>query len=430
MGEETCYIIISGGGRNDRTWRIAQLMAINEQLKETARKCPNSTRSNYVMPTGLSPVEVHWLGGLVFRLVCTVAADASQSPLLAAHREGQIVESARIHVHSPKNNIRDVNDERARASVPGRAWCSKLTDKPRDPRLAPKWLEPNDKLRMASLIIDHAVRTLCRTDQPRSKTMSEIDARPDSVFDYFWGRYLRGNRLLAGGGEDGALLLEHCAWWRNVIWADNATQVTPVRPQELDHDTREAEWPQPAPVVAAPPPNSQTAVRAVQKRAAAAQKVERALLPGALLPQLNGAHESHREPFTGLVTPAMLAEAAHMPPAPEDDRVSTVSSSSSNGSGNGTAVSEAGTILKMSLRLDDIENLWSKTVGNPDFGGVWSGGPSPVERKYFGIKDVSDSCGPWSKAPTALFTNQLRQKQPVATKCVPAAPSAQPPARW
>lgn len=427
MGEETCYIILSGAGRNDRTWRIAQLMAINEQLKETAHKCPNSTRSNYVTPTGLCPVEVHWLGGLVFRLVCTVAADASQSPLLAAHRKGQIVESARIHVHSPKNNIMHVNDERARASVPGRAWCSRLTDKPRDPRLAPKCLDHNDKLRMASVIIDHAVRTLCRTDQPRSKTMSEIDARPDSVFDFFWGRYLRGNRFLEKGGEDGALLLEHRAWWRNILSPGPAEAATPVRPQELDHDTREAEWPQPAPVVAAPP-NSQTAVRAVQKRATAARKLETQLLPGALLPQLNGTHESHREPFTGLVTPAMLVEAAHMPSAPEDDRVSTVSSSSS--SGNSTAVSEAGTILKMSLRLDDIENLWSKTVGNPDFGGVWSGGPSPVERKYFGIKDVSDSCGPWSKVPTALFTNQQRPKQPTGAKCVPAAPSAPPPARW
>jgi len=417
MGGETCYIIVSGAGRNDRTWRIAQLMAINEQLQATSHERPNSIRSNYVTPTGLRPVEVHWLGGLVFRLVCTVTADASQSPLLAAHREGQIVETARIHVHSPENNIMDVNDERARASVPGRAWCSKLTDKPRNLKLIPKCLDHNEKLRMASVIIDHAIRTLCRTDQPRSKTMSEIDAKPDSVFDYFWGRYLRGDRLLAGGGEDGALLLEHCVWWRNIHSPGPAEGATPVRPQELDHDTREAEWPQPAPAVAALP-TAQTTVRSTQQRAAPARKLETELLPGALLPQLNCAHESHREPFTGLVTPAMLAQEADNS-ASEDDRVS-----------DGTTASGADTILNMSLRLDDMQNLWESTIGNPEIGGLWSGRPSPVERKYFGLKDIG-SCGPWSQAG-ALFADQpwrrRRESWPAADAGLAARPGdASPP---
>ena len=73
-----------------------------------------------------------------------------------------------------------------------------------------------------------------------------------------------------------------------------------------------------------------------------------------------------------------------------------------------TAAREAETILSVSVKLDDLQRLFHVAGGGPLPGNIWAGGPSPAERKYFGMKDVA-ACGPWGKADT-LFVDQPWRK--------------------
>ena len=57
--------------------------------------------------------------------------------------------------------------------------------------------------------------------------------------------------------------------------------------------------------------------------------------------------------------------------------------------------------MSVSLKLDDLQRLFHVAGGKPMPGNIWAGGPSPVERKYLGMKDVA-ACGRWGRAD-ALF---------------------------
>jgi len=326
---ETCYIIVAGP-RHERVQRFGQLAAMNKLLN------PNVKAHAHGLVSGIWPIEVHHLGDDVFRVVCVLGADASSSPLLKPHRDGNITPSARVYVMTAgRETLREAKDI---CVIPGRSHHVKPSNAKIGKGGFPFLLNHVERLQMASVIVDAAVRV-----QRRASVQS-------GVFDVFWSNYLNGERFLVHG--------DHMELVRNQnIWTQ---RLAPPPPPELDLSRKE-EWPPPAaaPAAAPPPPT-----------------------------------------FQGLVTPAMIA--AHNGAPHDDDCVSTVSS----------ILSEANTICSMSLKIDDVQNLWKKTIGSPGTGGpVWAGGPSPIEIKYTGLRE--DACPVW-KTPDLFEDQPWRKPSPIA----------------
>lgn len=373
---ETAYFVLEGAprGRSHRLSRVAQIVAINELLKPDLR---NHARNEV---SGLWPIEVHWLGKQAFRVVCLVGEDASRSPLLKPHRDGNVMHDVRIFLQ--KAGQAPPGEARATCLIPQCDFVlpRSSSSKPQGNRGdMPCVMNHTSRVRMAGAIVDDALRTV-------SMRLFDLAKHPQNVFGNFWHDYERGARMLARTNYNDirALALE----WRQRFEGTPVHPVAhppgPLRPQELDHDTREAEWPAPLPApggVLVPLVAMRTAEqRAKATRLREARKAE-GLLPGALL--RDGAAA-----FRGTVLEPITTV--------DDDRVSTVSSN--------TALSDAETILAVSVKLDDLQRLFEVAGGSPMPGNIWAGGPSPAERKYFGMKDVA-ACGRWGKADT-LFDDQ------------------------
>ena len=322
---ETCYIILAGS-RLERVQRLGQLAALNKLLNADIKAHVHG------LVSGIWPIEIHWLGGDVFRVVCILGPDASASPLLAPHRAGAITPSARIYVQAAgRETLREAKEI---CVIPGRSWHVKPSNAKIGNGGFPFLLNHVERLQMAEKVVDRAMSV-----QRRASVQS-------GVFDAFWTKYLHGERFLVHG--DKMELRRHQNMWEQRLTSP------PPPPQELDL-SREAEWPAPAaaPAAAPPPPPP---------------------------------------PFEGLVTPAMIA--AHNGAPNADDCGSTVSS----------ILSETDTIASMSLKIEDVQNLWKITIGSPGTGGpVWAGGLSPIQMKYPGLRE--DAAPAWNQSHD-LFADQ------------------------
>lgn len=330
---EIAYVLIDSS-RPNYTLRIAQIVAINDIIR------PDVQSHVYGHVTGIWPIEVQWLGGSHFRVLCLVGEDASRSPILSAHRDGNVVASERIYIQLAGRET--CYDTMASCILPPSHvfYSACLTNDERRPAVSYHL----ERCYMAAVVVEQAVRELSHG------AFSAFSAGAPSIFAGFWCLYEKG--LLHSG--DGMELRKSVELWSSRLKVNTyVLQMDPVSRPVID--TKTVEWPVPMSVEAA--------------------SKDKTVLPGAFLDHMQDAKKRmvHRESNVDC-----------------------------------KAKSETDNILSVSLKLDDMHNLWKASSGNPSAGGIWSGGPSPVERKYFGIIDASYS-RPWG-VTTSLFDDQPWRK--------------------
>jgi len=221
-------------------------MALNKLLQADSRATARGEVS------GLYPIEVHWLGGHEFAIVCLVGADAVKSELLVQHRaRAPMLESARINLRSVRSLGDSPWSKRVLEvfSIPSSETPPTAGEKRRG--LATH----HDRTRMALLAIE-----IGRTESLRNWKWRDPNAILSSVFSRFWQHYHK-LEIPEMCRNNSVALRRATRLWLEALGCPkiNCAKAArhpppppppppPLRPNEMPPDDRELEWPAPAPI--------------------------------------------------------------------------------------------------------------------------------------------------------------------------------------
>jgi len=331
----TAYIVVEGS-RSERMSQIAQLMAINEVV---VLQPPDLRRS------GLWPVEVHWLGKRKFCVLCLVGADAARSPLLAAHRDGTVPNCVRIF--QQREGQETIGDVRASCQIPDLDFVNP----PNEPfKYQQSTMGHAQRAQMASAIVEHALLGCAHLARALL-----AGAHPARVFDGFWNNYRRGKRTLTHSS-----FLEiryYISGWKFILAGKHESTIGG------SHGS------------GAQPADTMLLLRPAATTATAAAAADRCCTT----------------PPDRRTVDCLAASAADDDRASTDTTATTDTDTASEASDDDDEPKRV-MIKKLddesvALKLDDLHRLFFVAGGSPAFGNIWAGGPSPVERRFFGSKD-------------------------------------------